>query len=91
MKLRISHYPQIPCKPFIVEVKSLEEAKKISDTLAYYDLFQCANNIKPDYANVTSCEYWDEEEQEWLEWHDEENYYTLNEYFRNKKEKNIKI
>jgi hypothetical protein len=72
MKLRVSHFPQIPCKSFIVEVASLEEAKKIMDTLANYDLFQYENNIKPDYCNSTVLEYWDEEEQDWLSWCDEE-------------------
>lgn len=81
-KLRISHFPQIPCKPFIVEVKSLEEAKLISDTLANYDLFQYENNIKPDYCNGTVLEEWDEDEQEWLDWCDEETGITdLDEYF----------
>lgn len=71
-KLRVSHYPQIPCKPFIVEVKNLEEAKLIYDTLANYDLFQFNNRIKPDYANATIVEEYDEEEQEWISWCDDE-------------------
>lgn len=85
MKLRIKHYPQIPCKPFIVEVNSLGEAKKISDTLAYYDLFQYKNKIKPDYSNMTILEEYDEKEKEWLSWEDEETGINdLNEYFRSK-------
>jgi len=58
-KLRVSHFPQVPCEPFIAEVKDLYEAKKIMDTLAYYDLFQYKNRIKPDYTNVTVLEEWD--------------------------------
>lgn len=81
-KLRVSHFPQIPCNPFIVEVRSIEEAKKIFDVLANYDLFQYENRIKPDYCNTTILEYWDEEKKEWLEWHDKENNYTLDEYCR---------
>ncbi|APQ78710.1 hypothetical protein [Clostridium botulinum] len=80
--LRVSHFPQIPCNPFIVEVSSIEEAKKIFDVLANYDLFQYENKIKPDYCNATVLEYWDKEEEEWLEWHDKENNYTLDEYYR---------
>ncbi|WP_407301658.1 hypothetical protein [Clostridium botulinum] len=80
--LRVSHFPQIPCNPFIVAVSSIEEAKKIFDVLANYDLFQYKNRIKPDYCNTTILEYWDEEEKEWLEWHDKENNYTLDEYYR---------
>jgi len=87
MKLRVSHFPQIPCTPFIVEVKSIEEAKKIFDVLANYDMFQYQNKIKPDYCNSTVLEYFDTEENEWLEWHDEENDYTLDEYYRNVIEK----
>jgi hypothetical protein len=82
MKLRVSHFPQIHCKPFITEVESIKEAKKIFDVLANYDLFQYENKIKPDYANMTILEYWDIEENEWLEWHDEENDYTLEEYYK---------
>lgn len=70
-KLRIAHFPQVPCKPFIVEVKTLAEAKLVSDTLANYDLFQYENKIKPDYANATVLEEYDEEEQEWISWSDE--------------------
>jgi hypothetical protein len=72
MKLRVCHFPQIPCKPFIVSVETLEEAKKIMDTLANYDLFQYDNKIKPDYANMTVLEQWDEIDQGWLSWCDEE-------------------
>ena len=69
---RVEHFPQIPCKPFIVEVGSIEEGKKIMDVLANYDLFQFDNRIKGDYANATVFEEWDESEKEWLEWCDEE-------------------
>lgn len=90
MKLRIKHYPQIQCKPFIVEVNSLEEAKKISDTLAYYDLFQYENKIKPDYSNMTILEEYDEKEKEWLSWEDEETGINdLDAYFEYTKLKNI--
>lgn len=86
-KLRVSHYPQIPCKPFIVEVKDLEEAKKISDVLANYDLFQYDNRIKGDYANTTIVEEYDEEEGEWLSWSDEETGIdNIDEYFEHLKE-----
>lgn len=74
MKLRIEHFPQIPCKPFIVPINSIEEALLVFDVLADYDLFQYENRIKPDYANITILNYWDEEEQEWLNWTDEYGY-----------------
>jgi hypothetical protein len=82
MKLRVSHFPQVPCKPFIVSVDSLKEARKIFDVLAEYDIFQFENRIKPDYCNATVLEQWDEEEQEWLSWYDEETGIDdLDEYF----------
>lgn len=81
-KLRLCHFPQLPCKPYIVEVKDLEEAKKVSDILAYYDLFQYENNIKSDYCNATILEEWDEDAQEWNDWCDEETgIMGLDEYF----------
>lgn len=81
-KLRVSHFPQIPCKSFKVDVKNLEESKLISDVLSNYDLFQYENRIKPDYANVTVVEQWDEEEQEWISWSDDETGIDdLDEYF----------
>lgn len=71
-KLRVSHYPQVPCKPFIVEVSSLEEARKIFNVLADYDYFQYKERIKPDYANATCIEEFDNDEQDWISWCDEE-------------------
>lgn len=38
-KVRVAHFPQVPCKPFIVEVRDLREAKLIYDVLADYDEF----------------------------------------------------
>ena len=81
-KLRVSHLPQMQCEPFIVDVKDIQEAKKIFDFLADYDLFQYENKIKPDYASATFLEEWDEESQEWIGWSDEETGIDdLDEYF----------
>ncbi|WP_144498173.1 hypothetical protein [Bacillus pumilus] len=81
-KLRVAHIPQVPMKAFHVEVKNLEEAKLIYDTLGSYDLFQFENNIKPDYANATFIEEFDEEENEWVSWFDDETGIDdINEYF----------
>jgi len=71
-KLRVCHFPQIPCEPFIIKVSSLEEAKLLFDVLANYDSFQYSHKIKPDYANMTVLEEFDEEEKEWVSWIDEE-------------------
>lgn len=86
-KIRVCHFPQIPCKPFIIEVKTLEEAKLLFDVLANYDLFQFENKIKPDYANATVLEEYNEEEQEWLSWYDDKTGTDdLDEYFEHLKE-----
>ena len=81
-KLRVSHFPQVPCKAFVVEVESLKEAKLIFDTLANYDDFQYRNKIKPDYSNYTILEEWSEEDNDWIDWVDEETGIdNLDEYF----------
>lgn len=55
--LRVWWIPQVPSTtPFYVKVKSVEEAEKIIDVLAKYDLYQFEHNIKPDYANVGGIE-----------------------------------
>lgn len=59
-KLRIWHIPQVPGKPFHVEVDTVEDGVKLMDALANYDLFQVENNIKPDYCNVQGMEKYDE-------------------------------
>ncbi|MEE5181151.1 hypothetical protein JDW21_19045 [Bacillus subtilis] len=71
-RLRVAHIPQVPMKAFHVEVKNLEEAKLLFDVFANYDLFQLENNIKPDYANATFLEEFNEEENEWISWCDDE-------------------
>lgn len=71
-RLRVAHVPQVPMKAFRVEVKSLEEARLLFDVLVNYDLFQFENNVKPDYANATFLEEFNEERNEWVSWIDEE-------------------
>lgn len=59
-KLRVCHYPQIPCKPFIVEVKDEEQARLIEKTLIDQHLWLYENRIIPDYANAIAVEMYDE-------------------------------
>lgn len=74
-------------KHFFVEVKDLEEAKLIFNTLANYDLFQYKNHIKPDYSNATVLEEYDEEDKEWVSWFNEESGLDdIDEYFEWKAE-----
>lgn len=43
--LRVWWIPQIPCRPFHVAVKTLHEAKLVTEALADYDRFQFENRI----------------------------------------------
>jgi hypothetical protein len=64
--LRVWHIPQIPGKPFHVEVRDVREATLILKSLALYDLFQLKHRIKPDYSNAQGLEVF--EGGEWCEW-----------------------
>jgi hypothetical protein len=73
-KLRVWWIPQVPGKPFHVEVDSVREARKILNVLADYDRFQFENRVKPDYANVggLEVEQGDDEPFGWEEWRDDD-------------------
>jgi hypothetical protein len=64
--LRVWWIPQVPMKPFLVNVDSLKTARKLLDTLAAYDLFQYENNVRPDYANTGGLEVF--EDGDWVDW-----------------------
>jgi hypothetical protein len=68
--LRIWWMGQVPMDPFYVDVKHIEEAIIILDTLAKYDSYQFENNMKPDYCNAGGLEIF--EDNEWFEWDDED-------------------
>ena len=65
-KLRVWWIPQIPGEAFHVEVDTVEEGVKIMETLAFYDVFQYDNNIKPDFSNAGGIEML--EDGEWNDW-----------------------
>lgn len=69
--LKIWHIPQVPMKGFEVSVDSLEEAIKLLDALAQYDIFQFENNIKPDYCSAQGIIVL-EDDGEWCEWCNED-------------------
>lgn len=76
-QLQVWWIPQVPMKPFLVEISSVEEGVKIMDVLAEYDAFQFENNIKPDYSNVGGIRRWradsdGEGTPGWEDWYDEE-------------------
>ncbi len=68
MLLRIWWIPQVPMPAFRKEVATLLEAKLLLVTLAQYDIFQLAYNIKPDYCNAGGLEMYDEDDHEWYDW-----------------------
>lgn len=84
-KMRVWWCPQIGHGlSFYVPVKTVEEAKRLMDTLAAYDQFQFENNIKPDFCNAGGLQVWDEENQEWIDWeyeYDGDYYDNVDEYF----------
>lgn len=69
--LRVWWIPQIPGKPFYVNVSSVAEGVKLMDVLAKYDAFQLEHNIKPDYSNAGGLEMKDADGY-WSDWYDEE-------------------
>lgn len=76
-------------KAFYIPVENVREAKKILDILAAYDLFQFAENIKPDFANESGVQQWNEEEKEWEDWDietEDEYFDSVDVYFENDEE-----
>ena len=76
-KLRVAHYPQVPCEAFFVNVKDEEQAFLIQETLANQHLFLYDNKFIPDYSNVIIVEMWDEnldgeETIGWVDYYNEE-------------------
>lgn len=76
--LQVWWIPQVPGESFKVPVDTLEEAIKILDTLAKYDLFQLENNIKPDYCNTGGLSVF--EDGEWSDWYHPETGEDIEEY-----------
>ena len=68
--LRVWWIPQIPMSPFYVNVNTVDDGNELCNVLAAYDLFQCANNMKPSYSNVGGIQifedgdWWDVEDNE---------------------------
>ena len=68
-KLRVCHYPQIPCKPFIQEVESEREAFLVEQVMALQHLFLFENEMIPDYSNAISVQMY--EDGEWVDYWNE--------------------
>jgi hypothetical protein len=71
-KLRVGWIPQVPGKPFHVEVATLVEAKLLLEALADFDQFQLDNRIKGDYCNCGGLEVWNEDDNDWEDWFNED-------------------
>lgn len=72
-KLRVSHFPQIPCEPFYVGVKDEEQAFLVSEALANQHLFLYDNGIIPDYNNSILVEMLDytSDGNEWVDYYND--------------------
>ena len=68
--LRVWHIPQVPGEPFIVPVSSVDEGVQMMDVLAAYDLFQYENRIKPDYANMSGLDRYEDDGEGGFDWFD---------------------
>lgn len=87
-KLRVYYIPQVGSSnaTFYVPVSSVEEARKIMDILACYDLFQLENKIKSDFCNASGLQMFDEELNEWVSWEtgvEDDWFDSVDEYFEN--------
>jgi len=55
---------------FYASVESLEEGRRLEETLARYDQFQFVHNVKPDFSNMGCTQvfedgdWWDVEEED---------------------------
>lgn len=69
LKFRVWHVPQVPCPAFKVEVPSYEEAVRLANALADYDIFQEKHRIKPDFSNMNGIQVYQEDisDQELIE------------------------
>lgn len=68
MRFRIQHYPQVPCKPFIFECASFEEADQLVCLLAAYDAFLYENKHRCDYASTASIQYYSDRAKDWVDY-----------------------
>jgi hypothetical protein len=69
-QLKVWWIPQVPGAAFEVPVASVDEAKKILNVLADYDIFQYENRIKGDYCNAGGLLTL--EGGEWVDWQDDD-------------------
>lgn len=73
-KFKVWWIPQIPGRPFEVDVASYAEGKRLELVLSNYDAFQFENNIKPDYCNAGGTQMLHENltDGEWIDLEEDE-------------------
>ena len=55
-KYRLLHFPQIPCKPFVVESDDLQYLVNVKKVLVDQHLFLFENKMIPDYCNTVAIQ-----------------------------------
>ncbi len=60
-KLKLLHFPQVPCEPFVVDVENEQQALFAHKLIADQHDFLFRNNIIPDYSNSIMLEMYDED------------------------------
>ncbi len=64
--LKFWHIPQIPGEPLELFVSTNEEGVLLIDPFSAYEIFQAENGIKPDFANASGLQIF--EEGMWVDW-----------------------
>lgn len=80
-QLRVS-YLVLGAPVYYQSVKSPEEARLVINSIANFMNQMVENGTFPDHCSTASLEYFDKDEEDWLEWEDEYGY-TLDEHFEN--------
>lgn len=70
-KLRM-YFHILGTEPYYSEVSSVEEAKIAIDAIADFVNAKIYEGIFPDHCSAAGLEEYDEEEKEWIDWHDED-------------------
>lgn len=75
--LKVWYIPQVPMKPFEVEIphrdgdeeKELALAVILRDTIINFSIFEFENNVKPDYSDMDGISRW-EDNGDGFDWYD---------------------
>ena len=70
-KLRV-WYKILGTETYYQEVKTPEEAKVVIDSIARFLNTKVEEGVFEDHCSAAGLQYYDTEEGDWLDWHDEE-------------------